>query len=549
MRARRGRSTRAPRAASPPRCVARRSSRRARRTRRPRGDSTSAIRWRMRCSSVDDGALERVLGALEVGLPGAKTLLDALLDGSDELGHRVGELALPHRELAAPLVGEPALLGDVCGERVGLRARDRDPKLLRLRRRLLLGGRTDRAARLGHELLGVRGPRRASASAQARGRRRRRRRHASAADEDPGERRTRGHSRSGMPRERLRARPRPRRAAAGPSPRPRSSDSASSSASEPSRRTEAPLDGGDAAAYEAHVIRERCAAPARGARRRQRRAARRGRDRLRPLRSRRRPGSRPTRARTRGPSGSVRRGARGCRRARGRARRGRVPTSHGSNVIAPTTPIAHAPCDGDRGESDEDGARDARPQRPPAQLVECVRADADGEPECEHRGPEPSPRDDGSEASADDDVGEVPGGVRRVEQRDVVAPAAALERVPRRPGGRSAHAFCPHMTTPPPRLIRRTSTPLMPAVAPELELPLERVRLPVRADRVAEEVADLAPAVPEGASREREAGAHVELPRGPREAVRARRTRARRRLRRGRTTRASSRSVAPGSST
>ena len=46
-------------------------------------------------------------------------------------------------------------------------------------------------------------------------------------------------------------------------------------------------------------------------------------------------------------------------------------------------------CDGDRGESYEDGAGDSRPQGPPAQLVECVRAHADGEPECEHDGPEP----------------------------------------------------------------------------------------------------------------------------------------------------------------
>ncbi len=118
--------------------------------------STSAMRWRMRCSSVDDGALERVLGALEVGLPRAQPLLDALLDGCDELGHALGQLALAHGELAAALVGEPALLGDVRGERVGLRASDRDAELLGLRRRLLLRGGANRAPRLGHELLGAR---------------------------------------------------------------------------------------------------------------------------------------------------------------------------------------------------------------------------------------------------------------------------------------------------------------------------------------------------------------------------------------------------------
>ena len=96
-----------------------------------------------------------------------------------------------------------------------------------------------------------------------------------------------------------------------------------------------------------------------------------------------------------------------------------------------------------------------------------MRAHADGEPECEHRRPEPPPRDDGSETSADDDVGEVPGGVRGVQQRDVVPPAPTLERVPRGSGGRSAHAFRPHMTTPPPRLSLRTSTPLDARVAPE----------------------------------------------------------------------------------
>ena len=50
---------------------------------------------------------------------------------------------------------------------------------------------------------------------------------------------------------------------------------------------------------------------------------------------------------------------------------------------------------------------------------------------------------------------------------DVVAPAARGERVPGRSRRRRAHAtLCPHMTTPPPRLSRRTSTSLDAGGAP-----------------------------------------------------------------------------------
>ena len=102
-----------------------------------------------------DRALEGVLGSLEVGLPGSQSLLDALLDGRDELGHALRELPLADGELAAALVGEPALLRDVRRERVGLSARDRDAELLGLRRGLLLGRGANRATRLGDELLGA----------------------------------------------------------------------------------------------------------------------------------------------------------------------------------------------------------------------------------------------------------------------------------------------------------------------------------------------------------------------------------------------------------
>src|SRR5262249_26060735 len=55
---------------------------------------------------------------------------------------------------------------------------------------------------------------------------------------------------------------------------------------------------------------------------------------------------------------------------------------------------------------------------------------------------------------------------------------------------------------------------------PELELAFERVGLPERADRAAEEVADLAPAVPQHSTCERQPGAHVQLPRRPRDPLR-----------------------------
>ena len=100
-----------------------------------------------------DRALERVLSSLEVGLPGSQPLLDALLHGGDELGHALREFPLADGELAAPLVGEPALLRDVRRERVGLCARDRDAELLGLCCGFLLGRGANGATRLGDELL------------------------------------------------------------------------------------------------------------------------------------------------------------------------------------------------------------------------------------------------------------------------------------------------------------------------------------------------------------------------------------------------------------
>ena len=99
--------------------------------------------------------------------PSAQALLDSLLDGRDELGHALGELALADGELAAPLVREPPLLGHVRRERVGLGARDGDAELLRLGRRLLLGRRPD-ARRASATSSSVRAARLARLSASAR---------------------------------------------------------------------------------------------------------------------------------------------------------------------------------------------------------------------------------------------------------------------------------------------------------------------------------------------------------------------------------------------
>ena len=76
------------------------------------------------------------------------------------------------------------------------------------------------------------------------------------------------------------------------------------------------------------------------------------------------------------------------------------------------------------------------------------------------------------------------------------------------------------MTTPPPRLRRRTSSVAQPRCAPELELALERVALPELPDRAAEKAADLVPAVPQGSTGERQTDPDVEIPERPRRAAR-----------------------------
>ena len=161
--------------------------------------------------------VERALRPFEVGFPGAEPLLDAALDLGEGLGESLRELALPDGELPTALVGEPPLLRRVRRDSVGVRTRDRDAELLRLRRGLLLRGCTNgtpRGERRGPRFACCgrsRGGARGTGRARRRGRPRARRR-----GSRPG--RTRGHSRSGGQRGPPRGRRKLPRGAAARSP-------------------------------------------------------------------------------------------------------------------------------------------------------------------------------------------------------------------------------------------------------------------------------------------------------------------------------------------
>ena len=105
------------------------------------------------------------------------------------------------------------------------------------------------------------------------------------------------------------------------------------------------------------------------------------------------------------------------------------------------------------GEGDEHPRRDPRPQRTPGQLVQRVRADAHREEERDEGQTHDAGVEMRGDRGADRDVREMPQRVRRVQQRDVVAPAAALQRVERRP-----YLLRPHVTSPPPTLSDLAST-------------------------------------------------------------------------------------------
>src|SRR3982074_3387539 len=70
---------------------------------------------------------------------------------------------------------------------------------------------------------------------------------------------------------------------------------------------------------------------------------------------------------------------------------------------------------------------------PAVGLVEQVRGDADGEEKGEQRGQQPAAVDPRRQRRPDHHVGEVPGGVGRVEQRPPLPESAAPRRVERRP--------------------------------------------------------------------------------------------------------------------
>jgi len=83
----------------------------------------------------------------------------------------------------------------------------------------------------------------------------------------------------------------------------------------------------------------------------------------------------------------------------------------------------------DAGYDNEGDRWDPGAQRSPVQLVECVSCQTDGEEERQQGGNQPGGVDYRCQACADDDIGKVPSGVGRVEQRPPVAPAARTSRV------------------------------------------------------------------------------------------------------------------------
>ena len=106
-------------------------------------------------------------------------------------------------------------------------------------------------------------------------------------------------------------------------------------------------------------------------------------------------------------------------------------------------PIAHASATEIAASADERPRRDRRPQRPPVELVERVRAHTHREREREHRQRQATPRDGRRETAADHDVREMPRRVREMQQGHVVPPPTRL-RARRTPVSR-AHA--PHHET------------------------------------------------------------------------------------------------------
>ena len=80
-------------------------------------------------------------------------------------------------------------------------------------------------------------------------------------------------------------------------------------------------------------------------------------------------------------------------------------------------------------ECDQRPAAQAGPERPAVELVERVCADPDGEKERAERGRQTVGVHDRRGRRAQGDVAQVPGRVRRVEQRDEVPPAPGTQRI------------------------------------------------------------------------------------------------------------------------
>ena len=147
----------------------------------------------------------------------------------------------------------------------------------------------------------------------------------------------------------------------------------------------------------------------------------------------------------------------------------------------------------------------------PVQLVERVRADADREEERGERGAEPRPGERRRERGADRDIAQVPERVRRVEERDVVAPAARRKRVERRPRLASLTRAVPR-SRPAAEAQPATRTSSTPASRQSAELPVERQSRVEVADARPEEPSHLVPARPDGGPRNGQPDADVQLP-------------------------------------
>jgi hypothetical protein len=91
---------------------------------------------------------------------------------------------------------------------------------------------------------------------------------------------------------------------------------------------------------------------------------------------------------------------------------------------SPNDADRHGGGDRDNREPDEHACWNLRAERSPVQLVECMRPDAHRESECDERRPETGDGELRAQGGSDGHEGEVPGGIGRVQERDVVAPTA-----------------------------------------------------------------------------------------------------------------------------